>query len=89
MDSYTFTSKLIDAFTNLVDALAWPVVILLAIIILRPQLANLIGLIETVKYKGAEIAFRDAGSADSSPFRLATDKLENFWRPGGQNRCGE
>lgn len=84
MDGYTFASKLIDAFTNLVDALAWPIVILLAIIILRPQFENLIGLIETVKYKGAEIAFRDDGRTDSSPARLATDTLENFWRPGGQ-----
>ena len=84
MDYLTFASNLMDAFAKLVDALAWPIVAVVLFILLRPQLANLVGLIETVKYKGAEVAFRGVERAAGDTALGAKDLLEQFWRPGNQ-----
>ena len=84
MDGLTFASKLMDAFTNLVDALAWPIVALVLFVLLRPRLVNLIELIETVTYKGAEVRFRGVERAPGDTAPRAKNLLEQFWRPGSQ-----
>lgn len=84
MDDLTFASKVMDVIVNLVDALAWPVLVLVLAILLRPQLGNLIGLIKTVKFKGVEVAFRGIERAPGDPALRAKNVLEQFWRPGSQ-----
>lgn len=71
-----------ENFIRLVDVLAWPAIVLILCVLLRQPLSKLLGLIETVKYKGAEVAFRsDDRSFDDIG---AKDLLSQFWRPNDQ-----
>ena len=46
-----------DFIAYLADALAWPVVVLVVVLILRPYLGTLTSLIATIKYRGVEVNF--------------------------------
>ena len=84
MDRLTFASTVMEALVSLVDAIAWPIVAVCIIFLLRPPIAGLIGFIETVKYKGVEVAFRSVERAPGDQTPLPKDVLEQFWLPGGQ-----
>ena len=49
---------LLDSIVRLVDALAWPVVAIIVVFMIRKPLARLIPLIERVRYKDVEVNFR-------------------------------
>ena len=50
---------LTDFIADLVDSVAWPVCVGILAFIFRPQLRDLIGLIETVRFGGAELKLKD------------------------------
>lgn len=62
---------------ELVKALAWPAVICILIVFLRPHFGQILGLIRTVKFKEFEMTF---GETDSHASRA----LETFWMPDGK-----
>ena len=47
-----------DLIVSLADSLAWPVFVLIAVLVLKPVLWKLSSLLETVRYKGLELSFR-------------------------------
>ena len=49
---------LLDSIVRLVDALAWPVVAVIVVFMVRKPLARLLPLIERVRYKDVEVNFR-------------------------------
>ena len=51
-------AALLDSIVGLVDALAWPVVAVIVVFMVRKPLARLIPLIERVRYKDVEVNFR-------------------------------
>ena len=75
MDAVTFIAKL-------VEALAWPIVALVLLVLLRPHFDRIIGLVKKVKYKEFEMTFGEATPA-------ASQRLEQFWMPDGQHPDSE
>ena len=71
MDAATFIAEL-------VDALAWPIAAVVVLVLLRPQIDLMIGLVKTVKYKGFEVTF-----GEMTP--VARESLEQYWMPDGQH----
>ena len=51
-------TALLDSIVGLVDALAWPVVAVIVVFMLRKPLAHLIPLIEKIRFKDMEVYFR-------------------------------
>ena len=51
-------TALLDSIVGLVDALAWPVVAVVVVFMLRKPLANLIPLVEKIRFRDMEVYFR-------------------------------
>ena len=69
-------SEVRDLIVSLTDSLAWPTFAVIALLILRPLLWKLGSLIETIRYKGLELNFRQAvqGAAERADSLVAVDE---------------
>ncbi len=60
-------TALLDSIVGLVDALAWPVVAVIVVFMLRKPLGHLIPLIEKIRFKDMEVYFRQLIEQTTSP----------------------
>ena len=71
--------SVLEFIAQLIDALAWPAVVLAFVMFLRPHFGQILGLLRTVKYKEFEMTFGEA-TPGAGPI------LERYWMPDGSNR---
>jgi len=66
-----------EIVTSLVDSLAWPLIVLIALVMLRPSIRRLINLVSRFKYGDAEFYFgkKDRGDLEE---RTISDTLTNL-----------
>ena len=74
-------ATLIDAAARLIGALAWPVVFVIALTILRPSLRDFLSTLAEVRLKGGGFA---ASARRRSNFDATSRKLHDFWKPEGK-----
>ena len=67
-----------DLVVSLIDSLAWPTFALIALLVLRPLLWKLGSLLETIRYKGLELNFRQTvqNAADRAESLKVEDEAE-------------
>lgn len=74
-------TRLIEAIAKLISALAWPVVLIIALLLLRTSVRDFLATLSEVRLKGA-------GFEASAQRRLNLDatsqKLHDFWKPEGK-----
>jgi hypothetical protein len=72
---------LIDAVARLIGVLAWPVVFVFALTILRPALHDFLSTLGEVRLKGAGF---EASARRRLNFDAVGQKLHDFWKPAGK-----
>ncbi|HVC59258.1 MAG TPA: hypothetical protein VND19_02695 [Acetobacteraceae bacterium] len=74
-------TRLIEAIAKLISALAWPAVLIFALLLLRPSVREFLATLSEVRLKGA-------GFEASAQRRLNLDatrqRLHDFWKPDGK-----
>lgn len=75
------TVALIDAIARLIGALAWPIVFVFALTILRPALHEFLSAVGEVRLKRAGF---EASARRKLNFDATGRKLHDFWKPGGK-----
>jgi hypothetical protein len=74
-------AMLIDSIAKLIGALAWPVVLIVALIILRPSLRDFLLALGEVRLKGAGF---EATARRRLNFDATSQKPHDFWKPAGK-----
>jgi hypothetical protein len=75
------TARLIQATASLVGALAWPAVLVFALILLGPSVREFLSTLSEVRLKGGGF---EATAARRLNVDAASQKLHDFWKPGGR-----
>ena len=69
-------TSLFDSIVGLVDALAWPIVAVIVVLMLRKPLAHLIPLIEKIRFKDVEVYFRHLIEQTTSQVAAVSPSLD-------------
>ena len=69
-------TALLDSIVSLVDALAWPVVAVIVVFMLRKPLGHLIPLIEKIRFKDMEVYFRQLIEQTTSQVDAVSPSLD-------------
>jgi hypothetical protein len=75
------TAKLIEAVAKLVGALAWPAVVVFALSLLGPSIGRFLATLSEVRLKGRGF---EASAVRRLDFDATSQKLYDFWKPGGK-----
>lgn len=73
--------KTIDAVTRLLGVLAWPAVMLFALVVFRPAIRDFLASLSEVRLKGAGF---EASALRRLNFDATSQKLYDYWKPDGR-----
>src|SRR6266496_1848246 len=75
------TTALIEAIAKLIAGVAWPLVALYALIILGPSFAKFLSTLNELRLKGGGF---EASATRRLDLDATSQKLHDFWKPGGK-----
>jgi hypothetical protein len=75
------TAKLIEAIARLIAAAAWPAVAAFALVLLGPSIRDFISSLAELRLKGGGF---EASATRRLNFDTVSEKLHEFWKPGGK-----
>jgi len=75
------TAKLIEAIAKLIGAIAWPIVVGFALVLLKPSITRFLSTLSEFRLKGSGF---EASAVRRLDFDATSQRLYDFWKPGGK-----